>query len=127
MGNKVVQIDENKKTLTVDDTVYDFTPVLQGMIMSKHPRISQWPSRDYQAYKSLSKQTKVRLFPNSAGAARPHATLKYNHLLRKMIVPGEMLVEEEESEFFAGNTTIRNELVHVWDALLRLKQLTRKE
>ena len=28
---------------------------------------------------------------------------------------------------FAGNTTIRNELVHVLDALLRLKQLTRKE
>ena len=30
-------------------------------------------------------------------------------------------------EFFAGNTTVRNELVHVLDALLRLKQLTRKE
>ena len=31
------------------------------------------------------------------------------------------------TEFFAGNTTVRNELVHVLDALLRLKQLTRKE
>ena len=31
------------------------------------------------------------------------------------------------AEFFAGNTTIRNELVHVLDALIRLKQLTRKE
>ena len=31
------------------------------------------------------------------------------------------------AEFFAGNTTVRNELVHVMDALLRLKQLTRKE
>ena len=30
-------------------------------------------------------------------------------------------------EFFAGNTTVRNELVHVLDALLRLKQLARKE
>ena len=30
------------------------------------------------------------------------------------------------AEFFAG-TTVRNELVHVLDALLRLKQLTRKE
>ena len=29
--------------------------------------------------------------------------------------------------FFAGNTTVRNELVHVLDALLRFKQLTRKE
>ena len=31
------------------------------------------------------------------------------------------------AEFFAGNTTVRNELVHVLDALLRLKQLIRKE
>ena len=31
------------------------------------------------------------------------------------------------AEFFAGDTTVRNELVHVLDALLRLKQLTRKE
>ena len=31
------------------------------------------------------------------------------------------------AEFFEGNTTVRNELVHVSDALLRLKQLTRKE
>ena len=31
------------------------------------------------------------------------------------------------AEFFAGNTAVRNELVHVLDALLRLKQLTRKE
>ena len=31
------------------------------------------------------------------------------------------------AEFFAGNTTVRNELVHVLDALLRLQQMTRKE
>ena len=31
------------------------------------------------------------------------------------------------AEFFADNTTVRNELVHVLDTLLRLKQLTRKE
>ena len=31
------------------------------------------------------------------------------------------------AEFFAGNTTVRNELIHVLDALLRLKQLTRRE
>ena len=31
------------------------------------------------------------------------------------------------AEFFAGNTTVRNELVHVLDALFRLKQLTRKK
>ena len=31
------------------------------------------------------------------------------------------------AEFLAGNTTFRNELVYVLDALLRLKQLTRRE
>ena len=31
------------------------------------------------------------------------------------------------AEFFAGDTTVKNELVHVLDALLRLKQLTRRE
>ena len=30
------------------------------------------------------------------------------------------------AEFFAGNTSVRNELVHVLDALLRLKQSTHK-
>ena len=30
-------------------------------------------------------------------------------------------------EFFVGNTSVRNELVHVLDASLRLKQLTRKD
>ena len=31
------------------------------------------------------------------------------------------------AEFLAGNTTVRNELVYVLDALLRLKQLARRE
>ena len=31
------------------------------------------------------------------------------------------------AQFFVGNTTVRNELVHVLDTLLRLKQLIRKE
>ena len=31
------------------------------------------------------------------------------------------------AELFAGKTTVRNEMVHVLDPLLRLKQLTRKE
>ena len=31
------------------------------------------------------------------------------------------------AEFSAGNTTVRNKLVNVLNALLRLKQLTRKE
>ena len=52
--------------------------------MSKHPRPNHWDSNNYQAYKSLCAQTKIRSFPNPAGAAPPHATWKYKHLLRKM-------------------------------------------
>ena len=67
--------------------------------MLKHPRTTQWMnSHGYQAYKSLCKQTRVRLFPNSAGAAPPHATWKYKHMLREMVVPGENIVEEESED-----------------------------
>ena len=94
MGNKTMQFDRNIKTLTVVGTVYDFTPGLHALIMLKHQRADQWNSHDYQAYKSLSAQTKVRLIPNSAGATRPHATWKYKHVLRKMVVPGDRITEE---------------------------------
>ena len=92
MGRKLVQVDENKKPLTVDGAVYDFTPGRRAFIMQKHPRIGQWTSRDYQAYKSLCIHTKERLFPNPEGAARPHATWEYKHMLRKMVkvVHGEI-------------------------------------
>ena len=43
MGNKIVQVDENKKILGVDCTEYDLTPGIQAFIMQKHPRISQIP------------------------------------------------------------------------------------
>ena len=151
-----------------------------------------------------------------AGTDRPYATWKWKHMFRKMVIPGERITEEEESEdtddtdsvepypdlaspeysdistvdynapppsiespgpsippspfhtrsgkakktqkdkeapykgygvvylpgdinglarklnllaavFFAGNTTVRNELVRVVDALYRLQQLIRKE
>ena len=96
MGNKIVQLDRNKKILTVDDAVYDFTPGLYVLIMSKHPRPNQWNSRDYQVYKSLCSQAKVTSFPNPARAVRPHATWKYKHLLMKIVVLGERLTELSE-------------------------------
>ena len=189
------------------------------MITKKHPRAGQWNSNDYQVYKSLVPHTEVKSFSNRAGASQPHATWKWKHMLRKMVITGERIAEVESedtddtdsvesypdiasigdigessgisspgipssdssislsgpsipsslhtrsygkarktkkdsapfykdygvvylpgdingltkklhllsAEFFAGNTTVRNELVHVLDALLRLKQLTRKE
>ena len=141
MGNKVVQFDGNKKTLTVHDTEYKITPGLETLITLKDSRPTQFNSNDYKAYKSLVAQTKVKSFPNMAGTAGPHATWKWKHMFRKMVIPGERIAEEGESEdtddtdsvpdtaaeFFVGNTSVKNELVHVLDALLRLKQLTRKE
>ena len=49
-----------------------------------------------------------------------------------MYLPGDIngLTKKSDlsaAEFFAGNTTVWKELVHVLDALLRLKQLTRKD
>ena len=78
--------------------VYDLTPGLWTLIMQKHPRPTQWNSNDYRAYKTLSAQTKVRSHPNPEGVARPRSTWKYKHMLRKMVVPGEKIVEEESEE-----------------------------
>ena len=33
-----------------------------------------------------------------AGIARPHATWKWEHMFRKMVIPGERIAEEGESE-----------------------------
>ena len=171
------------------------------MIALKYPRHIQWNSNDYKAYKSLVAQNKVKSQPNRIDTARPHDTWKWKHMLNKMVMPGEIIAEEESkdiddtdsveshpdtasigdigespdipgfsvssplhtrsygkakktndrepfyktgygvvyinglakklhllaAEFFAGNTTARNELVHILDPLLRLKQLTSKE
>ena len=49
-----------------------------------------------------------------------------------MYLPGDINGLEKKlhlfaTEFYADNTTVRNELVHVLDTLLRLKQLALKE
>ena len=85
IGNEVVQINRNKRTLSVDDTEYDFTPGLHALIMSKHPLPTQYDSNDYRVYKSLCAQTNVRSFPNPAGAVRSHATWKYKYMLGKWL------------------------------------------
>ena len=96
MGSKIVQVVMNKKTLTVDGTVYDFTPCLRQLIVWKKRHPSQWTSRNYQAYISFCAQTKVRSRPNLPPecAPRPHATWKYKHMFRKKVMPGERIVEE---------------------------------
>ena len=39
-------------------------------------------------------QTKVTSTPNRAGTARPQATWKWKHMLKKMIIPGYRLAKE---------------------------------
>ena len=98
MGNKVVRLGANAKTLTVGDTEYKLTPCLLELITNKHPRDGQCKPNDYKVYKSLVAQTMVKSFPNRAGTTRPHATWKWKHMLKKMVIPGDRIAEEGESE-----------------------------
>ena len=98
MGSEIVKISGNGTILDVDGVEYDLTPDLHTLIVKKHPRPNQWTSGDYQAYKYLSIQTKVRSHPNPRGVVRPSSTWKYKHMRRKVIVPGESIVEEESED-----------------------------
>ena len=69
------------------------------------------------ATKQAAEETRKELAPMKNGVMYLPGDI--NRLTKKLY----LLV----GEFFAGNTTVRNELVHVLDALFRLKQLTRKE
>ena len=60
MGSEIVKMSENGTILNVDGVEYNLTPGLHTLILQKHPRPNQWTSVDYQAYKYLSIQTKVR-------------------------------------------------------------------
>ena len=98
IGNKVVRLDTNGKALSVDDTEYKLTPSLFVLTTKKHPRDGQWNSNDCQVYESLIAQTKVKPFPNRTGASRPHATWKWKHMLKKMVIPGERIAAEESED-----------------------------
>ena len=98
MGSEIVKISENGTILNVDGVEYDLTLGLHTLIVQKHPRPNQWTSGDYQADEYLSIKTKVRSHPNPRGVARPRSTWKYKHMLRKMIVPGKSIVEEESED-----------------------------
>ena len=40
----------------------------------------------------------VKSFPNRTGASRSHATWKWKHMLRKMVIPGERIAEVESED-----------------------------
>ena len=110
-GNKVVQIDG--KSLLVDDTEYKFTPGLQALMGLKHPRLGQYDNNDKEVYKSLVAQTKARSFPNRTGTARPHATWKLKHMLKKMVIHVESI--EEESEDTDDTASVESETASIGD------------
>ena len=102
MGIKAVQLKGN--TLIVDDTEYKLTPGLHALITLKQPLSTQWNSNDYQAYKKLVAQAKVRSFPNRTDTARPHATWKWKKLLKTMVIPTERIPEGSEETDDASDT-----------------------
>ena len=53
---------------------------------------------DHHVYRSLVAQTRVKSFPNRTDGARPHATWKWKYMLKKMVIPGVRIAEEEGSE-----------------------------
>ena len=98
MENKSVRLDIKRKILTVDDTAYKLRPGLLELITDKHPRPDQYNSNDKEVYRSLAAQTRVKSFRNRTDGIRPHATWKWKYMLKKMVIPGDRIAEEEESE-----------------------------
>ena len=79
------------------------------------PSVPSPPNTRYQARKE--KKERVELYTTGRGVVYLPGDI--NGLTKKLNLLAAV--------FFAGNTTVRNELAQVLDALLRLKQLTHKE
>ena len=100
MGNSIVHIEGN--TLKVDDKEYELTPGLRMLILYKKPRPQHYTSDDYSVYKAIVAQTRVRVYSNKrTGSSRPRSTWKWKHMLSDMVIPGDM-VEEEDKESTEG-------------------------
>ena len=135
--------------LVVGRKSYDLTPGFNALLTQIHP--TDYTKDDFKNYTKLIAQTKAINNPGPNAVANPKSTWKYKNLLKDMglEMSGDSSTETEHgsgvvylpgyisglskklelltAEFFAGNTTVRNELVYVLDALLRLKKLTKKE
>ena len=51
-------------------------------------------------------QTRVKSFPNRTAGDRPHATWKWKQLLKKMVIPGERIIEESEDSNDTDNASM---------------------
>ena len=78
-----------------------------------------WPAHTRSYGKAKKTKDRGPFYKGYKGDGVVYLPADINGLAKKL----QLLI----AEFFAGNTAVRNELVHALDALLRLKQLTRKE
>ena len=117
--------EESEDTDGTDtDSVGDIseTAILSPVIMSSDSGImspGQLPAHTRSHGKARKKKFRGAFYKSYIGEGVVYLPGDINGLARKL----QLLA----AEFLAGNTTVRNELVHVMGALLRLKQVTRKE
>ena len=94
MGNSIVHIEGN--TLKVDDKEYELTPGLRMLMLYKKPRPGHYTSDDSSVYKAIVAQIRVMAYPyKRISSARPRSTWKWKHMLKGMVIPGDVVEEEE--------------------------------
>ena len=82
-----------------DDKEYELTYGLRMLILYKKQRPQHYTSDDYSVYKAIVAQSRVRTYPNKrTGSARPRSIRKWKHMFSGMVIPGDMVEEEEEDE-----------------------------
>lgn len=145
MGTKKVTFDADAN-IYVDNEKYVGTEGLWNLIMLAKP-IAYEPE-DVEEYLQLVKQTNVKDHPHiSKGRTRPRATSKWRNILTMLhqdkdnakegegiiYLPSTIKAMEDKlkvllAEYNAGNqTSTRNEIVPIADALLKRKAITRGE
>ena len=78
--------------------MYKLTSCLIQLITNKHPQPDQYNSHDKEVYRSLVAHARVKSFPNRTDGTRSHATWQWKYVLRKRVIHGERIAEEEGSE-----------------------------
>ena len=122
-----------------DDTISSVGVPGESSHMSLYDMLTSTHNRSRSVPPSLA-HTRFRSLPPSPARTRSHGKVKktkkngepFYKGFGVVYLPGDIngLTKKLHllaAEFFDGNTTVRNELVHVMDALHRLNQLTRKE
>ena len=67
------------------------------VILYKKTQPQQYTSDDYSVHKEIVAQTSVRGYPNKrTGSARPRSTWKWKHTLSGIVIPGDVVEEEDE-------------------------------